>query len=251
MNDMKNNKTKTALISVTLLLGMAALHSFATKDMSFSKAKRLLSKSVYNSVERRVTLYCGCAYNPDNDTDLASCGYTPSPKFKSRAHRIEWEHVVPASKFGKTFDCWNSHKEVCPKAGSGRKCCGRTDSFYKSLEADMHNLFPAIGQINAIRSNYPYEQIPGEVREFGACDFEYFDKTVEPSTNIYGEIARASLYMNARFRAETDRNLFESFDIRLFKEWSSLDPPGAWEIERNQLIGELQGNTNPFIGEKE
>ena len=36
----------------------------------------------------------------------------------------------------------------------------------------MHNLFPAFGVINGLRSNYPMSIIKGEERKFGECDVE-------------------------------------------------------------------------------
>jgi endonuclease I len=38
------------------------------------------------------------------------------------------------------------------------------------MEADLYNMQPAIGEINRLRSNYSMEMIPGDKREFGACD---------------------------------------------------------------------------------
>ena len=38
---------------------------------------------------------------------------------------------------------------------------------FKRMEADMFNLFPAIGEVNGLRSNYPMTIIEGEEREFG------------------------------------------------------------------------------------
>lgn len=31
---------------------------------------------------------------------------------------------------------------------------------YRLMQADMYNLFPAVGAVNAIRSNYNYELLP-------------------------------------------------------------------------------------------
>ena len=48
------------------------------------------------------------------------------------------------------------------------------------MEADLYNLYPAIGEVNGLRSNYSMAMIPGEKREFGTCDVEIEDKKVEP-----------------------------------------------------------------------
>ena len=45
-------------------------------------------------------------------------------------------------------------------------------TLFRYMEADLYNLQPAIGEVNGLRSNYSMEMIPGEKREFGACDVE-------------------------------------------------------------------------------
>jgi len=92
-----------------------------------------------------------------------------------RAKRIEWEHIVPASQFGRTFDSWETQTSFgcrlpsfmqklffkCEKV-SGRENARRESRAYRLMESDMYNLAPAIGLINQRRNNYPYRIIPGE-----------------------------------------------------------------------------------------
>ena len=61
---------------------------------------------------------------------------------------------------------------------------------YRRIQADMYNLYPAIGEVNGRRSNYSMAIIKGEKREFGKCDVEIKNKKVEPRDDIRGEIAR-------------------------------------------------------------
>jgi deoxyribonuclease-1 len=39
----------------------------------------------------------------------------------------------------------------------------------------------------------------------------------------------------------------DGYFLRMLKAWNNVDPPDKWEIERNSLIEEVQGNRNPFI----
>ncbi len=119
-------------------------------------------------------------------------------KFKKR-QKIEWEHIVPAHRFGGHLSEWKNYKKHCKK-GNGRKCAAKKNKIFRSMEADMHNLVPAIGSINAIRSNHPYGIISGEKRKFGSCDFEFENKVVEPRDSVRGDIARAYLYMEKTYR---------------------------------------------------
>ena len=52
------------------------------------------------------------------------------------------------------------------------------------MQADMYNLYPAIGEVNGRRSNYSMAIIEGEKREFGKCDIEIKSRKVEPKENI-------------------------------------------------------------------
>ena len=57
------------------------------------------------------------------------------------------------------------------------------------------NLRPAVGELNADRSDLPYGEIEGEDREYGSCDFEVQGGIAEPEASDRGEIARTYLYM--------------------------------------------------------
>ena len=46
------------------------------------------------------------------------------------------------------------------------------------MQADMYNLYPAIGEVNGRRSNYSMAIIEGEKREFGRCDVEIKNKKI-------------------------------------------------------------------------
>ena len=166
---------------IALLLILLSSHAFSqnTQITSFSKSKKLLLK-VYK--DNPVTLYCGCSFK-GKKPNLSSCGYTPK-KDKKRANRIEWEHVVPAHAFGQSFSEWRTgHPKCISKNGKkfkGRKCAQKINEGYRRMQADMFNLYPAIGEVNGRRSNYSMAVIEGEKREFGKCDVEIKRRKVEP-----------------------------------------------------------------------
>ena len=220
-----------------------------TKYESFTKVKKLLLNQVYDT--HRVTFYCGCTFSKNKKVRCK----TGEGK---RATVIEWEHVVPASQFGKTFDSWKSHTswgckvpEVirkmlsvkCRKLSS-RQNARRVSEQYRLMESDMYNLVPAIGYINQKRSNYPYGMIPGEKRAFGRCDFELENRKVEPAPYVRGDIARTYLYMNDAYPG---RNILSDKEQKIFSEWAEADPVDEWECERCRKIEGLQGNTNSFV----
>jgi deoxyribonuclease I len=79
------------------------------------------------------------------------------PKNAKRGRVLEWEHVVPAAFFGQHRVCWKEgHEECVKKDGTsykGRACCGKVYTTFKPIEADLHNLTPAVGELNGDRSN--------------------------------------------------------------------------------------------------
>ena len=226
------------LICITLTVWTA---SALAGGISFSKSKRILAKQVY--IDHQVSFYCGCDYSlkpkPNNANkkrltpDWASCGYKPRKQPK-RASRIEWEHVMPAHHFGQHMQCWRK---------GGRKAC-KKDPLFKKLESDMHNLVPAIGEVNGDRSNYKFGMISGEKRSYGQCDVEinFKAKRAEPTPEIRGDIARIYFYMSDRYGVNLSKQ-----QTKLMKSWAKQDPVDAWERERNLRIKRVQGHGNPFV----
>ncbi|MEH6824746.1 MAG: endonuclease [Motiliproteus sp.] len=200
---------------------------------SFSAAKRLAA-DIY--ADNPTTFCCGCDITRQGKKltpDLGSCGYTPRKQPK-RASRVEWEHVMPAHHFGHQRQCWQQ---------GGRKNC-KKDPAFKRMESDLHNLVPAIGEVNGDRSNYRYGMIEGEPRAYGACDFEvgFKGRVAEPAPNMRGDVARIYFYMRDRY----DLTLSKA-QTRLFTAWSKLDPVDCWECERDRRIAEVQGNHNGYV----
>ena len=234
-----------------LILSLIALNTMVLADeptthniKSFSQAKRLLGK-LYK--EHPETFYCGCSYNNKKRIDLDSCGYLPR-KNKKRATRLEWEHVVPAHQFGHTRQCWREN--LCTKKNGkkykGRRCCTKIDPVFKTMASDLYNLVPANGEVNGDRSNFKFSMLEGEKRAYGQCDVEidFKARIVEPRPSVRGDIARIYFYMNQRYGLEISKK-----QRKLFDAWHKTDPVDEWEIKKNALVKELQGNSNPFISE--
>ncbi len=241
---------RTPFTSFALALAVLACTALATAQTvnppgSFSTAKKRALEVVYQG--HHETFYCGCGFNDAKELDASTCGYTPRND-NIRAHRIEWEHVIPASRFGRTRTCWTEPAsfEDCLKRGcahiGGRKCCAKVDAQFKAMEADLQNLRPAVGELNADRSDNPFGEIGGEPREYGACDFEVQGGVAEPRAAGRGEIGRTYLY----FHREWGMSL-ETAERATFEQWNREDPPDAWEIERNNRIRTIQGTGNFFV----
>ena len=219
-----------------------------TKIHSFRKAKTLLLL-LYKKKPNRVTFYCGCSWSEDKKVSHISCGYKPrrtrtrSGKLNERAYRIEWEHVVPAHKFGKNFKEWTDGHPKCGKK-KGRRCAEKTNELFRFMLSDLYNLVPAIGEVNANRSNFVMAVIPGESREYGECDVEITNGKAEPVETIRGNVARIYLYMNWAY---PNIKILTEKDKKLFSVWNNADPVDAWECALAKSIEKLQRNENPFV----
>ena len=214
-----------------------------TRIDSFQTAKRLLHEQVHQS--HRTTLYCNASYDTRKHV-ITPAGFV-TPGHEKRAASIEWEHVVPAENFGRTFSEWRDGHPSCVSSSGkpykGRRCADRVSSEYRLMQADMYNLYPAIGAVNALRSNYNFTLLPGSKVDFGSCSMKIDQRKVEPPEGARGTIARAYLYM-----AETyPRFRLSSSSRKLMEAWNRQYPPPAWECERGERIRTLQGNDNDVL----
>ncbi len=80
------------------------------------------------------------------------------------------------------FDCW---------VLGNREFCEREDLRAQAMLFDLHNLAPAIGQVNRLRSNDGYTDIPGDPSEFGSCQIQDGRGEFEPPDCLKGDLARA------------------------------------------------------------
>jgi len=205
---------------------------------SFSKSKRLLLQ-LYS--DHQITFYCDCLFDNKKKIDAGTCGYM-ARKNARRGQRVEWEHIIPAHRFGSFRSCWkeqSSYPRCIKKNGktlSGRKCCRRVDPEFKEMEADLLNLVPAVGELNGDRSNYSFGDIEGELRRYGQCDFEvnFKEKIVEPPINLRGNIARVYYYFQ-----ETYGLLLTEEEIQRFGQWHSDDPMDEWEKEKERRVNQV------------
>ena len=86
------------------------------------------------------------------------------------------------------------------KAFKGRKCAEKVNIEYRHMQSDMFNLYPAIGAVNALRSNYNFTMLPGVKSDFGSCAMKIDNRKAEPPEAARGQIARAYLYMSDAYK---------------------------------------------------
>lgn len=232
----------STLLAALLLPALALAGGNITND-SFSHSKKMLSQ-VY--ADHRITFYCGAEYDAQGNITLPE-GFT-TPKHEKRAGRIEWEHALPAENFGQAFPEWRDGAPECVdnrgKEFRGRKCAEKANPEYRMMQADMYNLYPAIGAVNAMRSNFNYAMLAGEHPTFGACEMKISDNKAEPPTRARGQIARTYFYMQDAYGPRYHMSRQQE---QLMRAWDKQYPVDAWECTRAKRIEALQGNENKFV----
>jgi len=208
---------------------------------NFAEAKKLLRKFyAQNSFE---TFYCGCTFSGSH-VNLASCPFQPSSPKSRRAKRIEWEHVVPASQFGQYFPSWKKGHKNCKNAYGknfkGRRCAQLVSQKYRLIEADLYNLVPAIGEVNALRSNHPVGILKEGKNLLKGCETKIYNEKIEPRPEVRGLMARIYLYMDKTYPGY---EIINSENKNLLESWAKEYPPNEQEIKRNQYIEKVQGNS--------
>lgn len=131
--------------------------------------------------------------------------------------------------------------------------------------ADMHHLFPTRVDINQIRDNFPFAEIPDDVTErwFYLNQFrtsiptsnidaysEFRNGAFEPPEAHKGDVARAMFYFYTIYRDKAlaaDPNYFSS-QMQTLCQWHYLDPVDEKEWNRTWQIAHFQdGKPNPFV----
>ncbi|WP_028633946.1 endonuclease [Pseudomonas parafulva] len=229
-------------LNLLLLLSFAA---WANPPSTFTEAKVVAKQRVYmdQASSPMGELYCGCQWTwvgkSGGRIDAASCGYQ-TRKQQNRAERTEWEHIVPAHTFGNQRQCWRN---------GGREHCVDTDPVFRAMEADLFNLYPAVGEVNGDRSNFNYGMVAGNAGEYGRCTtkVDFVQRAAEPRDEVKGLVARTTFYMFDRYQLNMSRQ-----QQQLLMAWDKQHPVSAWEKERDRRIAAIMGHANPFVtGERQ
>lgn len=220
---------------------------------SFSGAKKKLLKKVY--YDHQITFYCHNPYSIQNIKGKEKAliikditKYSPrnektkKNKINIRAKRVEWEHIIPAENFGRQFPCWREGNNKCIKRNGkrfkGRMCCKKVSPIFREMEADMMNLVPAIGEINADRSNFRFMDTRENLKkQYGECSFkvDFKNRKAYPANYTKGFIARINLYFQKKYKYKLSKS-----EQQLFETWDRIYPKKEWEKIREKRILQLK-----------
>lgn len=230
---------KTLLYAASLFFTLLP-SAFASPPATFTEAKVVAKQKIYldQASSAQGDLYCGCKWTwvgkSGGRIDPASCGLQ-ARKQQTRAERTEWEHIVPAWTFGHQRQCWQN---------GGREACVDNDPTFRAMEADLFNLYPAVGEVNGDRSNFNYGMVSGNTQQYGQCTtkIDFVQKTAEPRDAVKGLVARTTFYMFDRYQLSMSRQ-----QQQVLMAWNKQYPVSAWERQRDQRIAAVMGHHNPFV----
>ena len=151
--------------------------------------------------------------------------------------------------YSATMNQWNgwNREHVWPQSLGGGNTSGGG--------ADLHHIRPSDAVVNSTRGNKKYGNTNGGTAKYGSNPATgylggYYNSTYfEPLDNVKGDVARICLYVWIRWGsswgADSVTEVFQSVDVLL--AWMALDPVDTWELGRNEVVQDIQGNRNVFI----
>lgn len=102
----------------------------------------------------------------------------------------------------------------------GLRCCRLKEASLKAFETDLHQLVP---ELPTLKKNL-------------------HSKKNELDDALKGPVARAFLYMQLKYHFTIPQS-----QRLLYERWNRQYPPTKWERQRNQLIKNIQGDSNIYI----
>lgn len=158
-------------------------------------------------------------------------------------------NIPPSWGDGKVFE----REHVWPNSRLGMKRVANTN---RNQGSDPHNLRAIIGSTNSRRSNRYFVEGSGVDGYIIGSDQYY------PGDAHRGDVARILLYMAVRYDdilslVETPGGTTYELSgaqmgkLSILLQWHEDDPVDEFEIRRNDIIFDHQGNRNPFIDHPE
>lgn len=200
-------------------------------DLSQSELKSTL-KNLMKSTHTKISTYDDCHYKAD----------------KTDCENGDGKVSLIYTSYSATMSQWNgwNREHVWPKSLGGNNTTGGG--------ADLHHIRPSDAVVNSTRGNKRYGNADGGKATYGANPASgvlggYSATYFEPLDNVKGDVARICLYVYVRWGSEWGADsiteVFQSVDVLL--EWCEMDPVDTWEMGRNEVVQNIQGNRNVFI----
>ena len=202
-------------------------------DLSSSQLKTTL-KTLMKTTHTYTSSYNDCHYKAD----------------RTDCENEKGDVLLIYTSYSATMSQWNgwNREHVWPQSLGGGNTSGGG--------ADLHHIRPSDAVVNSTRGNKKYGNTGssgtdkyGSNPATGYLGGSYTSTYFEPLDNVKGDVARICLYVYVRWGSEWGADsiteVFQSIDVLL--EWCALDPVDTWEMGRNEVVQDIQGNRNVFI----
>ncbi|MGM9523485.1 MAG: endonuclease, partial [Faecousia sp.] len=240
----KTSNSGTRGVTCTTLDGTYAdsyyTGSYTYENLSSQTGSTLLNtlQNLMTSTHSKTTTYDDCKTNAYK-TDCQNGDGTVVLLYTS--------YAAAQSNFSASAPGWN-REHVWPQSLGGFSTSG--------AGADMHHIRPDDVTTNSKRGNNKYGEVTsgteatGSTLVSGMSGGLYGGGYFEPLDNVKGDVARICLYVYTRYNGiytgtSDITNVFSDIDTLL--SWCELDPVDTWEMGRNVVVENTQGNRNVFI----
>ena len=251
------------ILSLTLSAGAAAQ---PTRYSTSSNSGERGTVCTTLSGTRAASYYTG-SYTYDNLSQLSSSALLASLRTLLTNTHTDPTSYSDCKNYADDTDCENESGKLTTLYSSyvssyNASTINREHVWPKSLGgyetsgpgADMHHIRPTEITPNSNRGSLKYgEVLGGKTSKGNASGYVagYYDTYFEPLDNAKGDVARICLYMYVRYGGMSQytcsniNKVFQSVDVLL--DWCELDPVDTWEMGRNEVVANIQGNRNVFI----
>lgn len=166
--------------------------------------------------------------------------------------KIEWEHIMPASKLLDDLqECKIGYEQNKEKYQNKRDYCQRNNAMYQKRISDLHNLVPAIAQINRDRKDIAYSEKTkisandkkniNAFNDLRKCGYRHGNVFL-PRADARGWIARTFLYMEKMYGVSLDK-----MEKKQYENWARRYHPSQKEVKIRQLINSVMGAKNKEV----
>jgi len=181
--------------------------------LGYKTARKVLFGKIYLQPDGLIQdIYCQI-----NFTESDGVGPFKIPEHK----RLNTEHAWPQTRFSKDFP-------------------------HHMQKSDLFHLFPTANWANSYRGNLLFGEDERSDLIPGCPTSKRGLKSFTPPDDVKGDLARALFYFSIRYNVSID-DLEEGY----LRKWHKEDPVDGFEMEKNDMVEEYQGNRNPFIDNPE
>ena len=242
---MKRNKIMEGMRCVLCFVFLLSSHVYAQNYYNGvnNGSSQLLRSSLHNLIDNHnVVSYESCKQHLQNtDADPNDSG-----------------NIILIYKQSSVNESWDSG-ETWNREHVWAASYGLYDS---DAYSDLHNLKPADPSVNSSKGNKNFNN--GGTQHNEAIQCFYTQNTWEPADDVKGDIARILFYMDIRYEGDGDEPDLAVIEIlntiagvpsigilSTLLDWHVQDPVDDFEMIRNEVIYDIQGNRNPFIDHPE